>query len=331
MSSKPRRKSRGKLWLFLFLLIVAGGAAAAYSYKKKNTLEIAYREIKVERSDLEVTILATGTVEPQNRLEIKPPVAGRIEEVLVKEGQRVTKGQVLAWMSSTERAALLDAARSQGREAVKQWERNYKPTPILAPINGTIIQRSVESGQTFTNVDPVLVMSDRLTVKSQVDETDIAEIRLKQTAKLTLDAYPNQTIPAHVDQIAYDAKTVNNVTTYIVDVLPEATPETMRSGMTANVTFLVSAKSQVLTVPNDSLHVLENKYSVLVKATGDLKPWERQVEVGITDGKKTEIVSGLAEGEVILAAEIKPLKGKGSSGSTNPLQPSRPRGLGRGR
>ena len=92
-------------------------------------------------------------------------------------------------------------------------------------------------------------MSDRLTVKAQVDETDIAEIHLKQRAEIVLDAYPDRAIPARVDQIAYEAKTVNNVTTYIVDVLPDKTPSFMRSGMTANVTFLTADKKGVLLVP----------------------------------------------------------------------------------
>src|SRR6185295_1884406 len=111
--------------------------------------------------------------------------------------------------------------------------------PVLAPIDGTIILRNVQQGQTFAGTDALFVMSDRLTVKAQVDETDIAQVALKQAAKITLDAYPQKEFPASVDKIAYDATTVNNVTTYIVDVLPENTPDFLRSGMTANVNFLI--------------------------------------------------------------------------------------------
>ena len=55
----------------------------------------------------------------------------------------MTKGQILAWMSSTERAALMDAARSKGPEEVSRWEELYRPTPILAPIRGTVISRNI--------------------------------------------------------------------------------------------------------------------------------------------------------------------------------------------
>src|SRR4051812_46219417 len=212
--------------------LIAGGVG--YKVYTAQSSKLSYRPAQIRKGEMKITILSTGVVQPENRVDIKPPIAGRVEKVLVNEGDVVKKGQVIAWMSSTERAALLDAASARGEDELKQWEEMYKPTPILAPIPGTIIARNVESGQTFTVSDAILSMSDRLTVKAQVDETDIAEIKLKQTASIVLDAYPRAQIEAVVDQIAYDAKTVNNVTTYVVDVLPTTTPKYMRSGMTAN-------------------------------------------------------------------------------------------------
>lgn len=324
MNDLKPRKSKKKIWISALIILVLVAVAGVILFKRQDRLEITYREVKVGRGRIEVTILGTGTVQPENRVEIKPPVAGRIEQVLVKEGQLVRKGQILAWMSSTERAALLDAARSQGEEEVKRWEENYRPTPVIAPINGTIILRNVESGQTFTNADPVFVMSDRLMIKAQVDETDIAQIKLKQEAKIVLDAYPGQPISARVGQIAFEAKTVSNVTTYEVGIIPSKTPEFMRSGMTVNVTFLVEAKDDVISIPNEALRVEEDRYSVLVPDPQDPKrrekPIQRPIQVGITDGKLTEVVSGLVEGETVLVAEIKPSTGGKPSGG-NPLNP----------
>lgn len=315
----PVNLKRRVLFILLGVGIIALAIFAYRHFHSTSTLEIDYREVPVTRGNLSITILATGTVEPENRLEIKPPVAGRVDEVLVKEGQDVKKGQVLAWMSSTERAALIDAARARGEAEVKRWEENYKPTPILAPINGTLILRNVESGQTFTNTDPVFVMSDRLTVTAQVDETDIAQVHLKQDAVVVLDAYSGNSFPARVNKIAFDAKTVNNVTTYDVDVLPVNTPAFMRSGMTANVTFLVSSRENVILVPNDALHVKDNQYAVLVKAAEGEKPRELSVQVGLTDGKHTEITSGIDDGQVLLVAGIR--ANKSTPKSTNPFSP----------
>lgn len=288
------------------VIVVAVGGYFSYKNFNKQESEISYQNYKVVRGDLRITILSTGTVSPENRLDIKPPIAGRVERILISEGAKVRKGQVLAWMSSTERAALLDAAMSKGADEVKQWEEMYKPTPILAPINGTIILRNVEAGQTFTNADSVFTMSDRLTVKAQVDETDISQIKLKQRANLVLDAYAKETIPAIVDQIAFDAKTVNNVTTYLVDVLPENTPEYMRSGMTANVSFDIDTREKVLVVPSDAVKQAGGKTSVMIASENPKQPpTEKEITLGITDGKRTEVTEGLGEGDVILVPEYK--------------------------
>jgi macrolide-specific efflux system membrane fusion protein len=319
---KSSKKSKSLTIAIASILILAGIFVSWRIWaNRKDALAFDYREALVTRGDIQVTILSTGIVQPENRLEIKPPISGRVETVLVKEGQKVKKGQLLAWMSSSERAALLDAARAKGPEELQRWEELYRPTPIMAPISGTIIQRNVESGQTFTNSDAVLVMSDRLTIKAQVDETDIAQIKTSQKANIILDAYPNQVIPGNVDQIAYDAKTVNNVTTYLVDVLPESTPSSMRSGMTANVTFFVAAKQEALLVPTESLRTLNGKFSILVKSEGRAKPIEKEIEIGLSDGKKTEIIGGLQENEKILIAELKSNQPYRSKSGSNPFAP----------
>jgi macrolide-specific efflux system membrane fusion protein len=305
------------------LIVLAGVGFAAYKRFRGGENETTYKSIPVKRGDLRVTILSTGTVSPENRLDIKPPIAGRVEKILVNEGAKVRKGQTLAWMSSTERAALLDAATSKGAEELKVWEDMYKPTPILAPINGTIILRSVEAGQTFTATDAIFTMSDRLTVKAQVDETDISQIKLKQKAMIVLDAYSKERIPAIVDQIAFDAKTVNNVTTYLVDVLPEKTPEYMRSGMTANVTFDVDTKENVLLIPSDALKVSGNQMTVLVPgAEPKENPVEKVVRTGLTDGKRVEVLEGLEENDIILVPEFRLAEKK--SGGKSPFGPPSP-------
>ena len=291
--------------------------AVLYFWNKSGEPKITYREARAEIGTIEVKILATGTVQPENRVEIKPPIPGRVEKVLIKEGDVVKRGQILAWMSSIERAALLDAARSKGAAELRKWEDIYPAAPILAPLDGTIVLKNVEQGETFTSADSLMSMSDRLTVKAQVDETDIAEIKVKQKAEIALDAYPDQKIEAEVDKIAFDATTVNNVTTYIVDVLPKTVPDFMRSGMTANVTFLVQSKENVLVVPAEAIKIKEGRASVMVRFDGD--DIEREVEIGLNNGKQMEIVSGLSAGEVILLPQLKLEKARGAASPFNPM------------
>lgn len=315
LQSKKNRQITATALIFLIALSI-------FFFRNKNNSEITYRETKVELGTINVKVLATGTVQPENRLEIKPPIPGRVEKVLIKEGDIVKKGQILAWMSSTERAALLDAARSKGISELKKWEDIYPPTPILSPINGTIVLKSIEQGQTFTSADSLMAMSDRLTVKTQVDETDIASIQLKQKAAIVLDAYSDQEIPGQVDKIAFEATTVNNVTTYIVDVLPDLVPDYMRSGMTANVTFTVNSRENILIIPTDALRTKDGHSTVLVKEDGDQV--EKEIAVGVTNGKQTEVVSGLLEGEIVLSVQVQLEKGKSGSSPFNPGRGGKP-------
>lgn len=282
----------------------------------------SYEVLTVTLGNIQPTVLSTGTVSPENRLEIKPPIAGRIDNVIVHEGDVIKKGSMLVSMSSTERAALLDAASAQGISKFKQWEAYYKPAPIMAPIDGTIIVRSVEPGQTVTGSDVILVISDRLTVKARVDETDIGSIKLNQKADITLDAYPDDVIPGVVDKIAYDSKIVSNITTYIVDVLPDTVPEHMRSGMTANVTFYLDSKNGVLTLPSNAVRIKDQKSFVLLPPV--ISPIQRSVTTGISDGVNIEILSGLKEGDKVLIEKLK-WTGSDDSQKSNPFFPSKPK------
>jgi macrolide-specific efflux system membrane fusion protein len=276
---------------------------------RSKSTSIINSEVAVGRSDMTITVLSTGTVAPQNRLAITPTVPGRIETILVAEGQDVKKGQVLAWMSSTERAALIDAARSDGAEELAKWQELYKATPIIAPISGTIIVKGVEEGQSVINSSEVFVMSDRLTVKAQVDETDIAQIKLGERAEIILDAYPENAIESFTDKIAFDATTVNSVTTYIVDIVPHKVPAFMRSGMTANITSYITEKKNILVVPNDAIKTDGDAYYVVIKRDKSKKmstenQVRRNIEIGVSDGKNTEILSGVEEGDILIVGAV---------------------------
>lgn len=311
---------RRTLAVIVLAAIAAGGG---YLWRGREAVP-EYRPVEVTRGDIDVTVLSTGVVQPRNRLEIKPPIPGRVEQVLVSEGQVVARGTVLAWMSSSERAALLDAARGKGPEEVRRWEELYRATPILAPIDGTLILRNVEPGQSFTSNDAVFVVSDRLIVSAQVDETDIALVRVRQAARIELDAYPGQFLDGGVARIAYDAKTVNNVTTYAVEVLPRTVPAFMRSGMTANVRFHVETRHGVLLVPSDALRSRDGRVFVLLApARPGVEPVERTVTTGITDGRRTEVLSGVSEGERLVAVGLPSSPGAG--GGSSPFMPGRRR------
>jgi macrolide-specific efflux system membrane fusion protein len=312
-------------WSLIVVALAGLAAVGASACKgKKKSGAPTYKAVAVKRGSLQLSIKSTGNVQPRNRLEVSPPVSGRVEKMLVREGSYVRKGQTLALISSSERAALLDAARAKGPEELAHWEDLYKATPLLAPMSGQVISRSVEPGQSITTGSVVVVLSDYLIVNAQVDETDIGRIRNGQKATLTLDAYADQPFPARVNQIRYEAKTVNNVTMYEVYVLPKNTPDFMRSGMTANVEFIVDSRENVLLVPSEAIRSRDGKSIVLLKGAEGERPQPTEVEVGLTDGTQTEVKSGLSEGDQVMVATFSTQSA--DKAGNNPFMPKRPSG-----
>jgi len=284
-----------KVLIVLGIVIVA--AAAFFMIFKKSGDEID-REAKLAQRDLSVQFRATGSVNPRNRLEIKPPFSGRIEEMLVNEGDNVKKGQIIAWMSSSERASMLDAARAVSQAEYKKWSEIYKPTPIIAPMNGFIILRAMEPGQTISAADAVLVMADDLIIESNVDETDLRYIKIGDKFKLSLDAYPDEEFEGIVEHIAYESKIVSNVTVYNIKIRPVKKPSVFRSGMTATITITAESKQGAWSLPNAFITERGKSKTVLVKTSKGLET--RKVETGITDGRYIEVTSGITKDDTVV-------------------------------
>jgi len=296
---------------FIFILItlaLAGGGFWFYkAHKKKvDAAEEAKKFVpaKVELRTLRRTVESTGEIRPDNRLEVKSPITGRLEQLLVNEGDMVQKGQIVAWVSSTERATLLDTARAKGEDEVKFWEGVYKAAPLVAPLGGTVIVRALEPGQTISSANAVIVIADTLIIVGQVDETDIGSISAGQLVTVKLDAYPDAVFKATVKRIAYDSKVVSNVTMYEVDVTAESLPDFARSGMTATLTFLVEKHEDVPAVPTAALEYRKGKVSVRLPAKDGKEPEVRQVKTGLSENSFTEITKGLEVGEEVLIPQV---------------------------
>ncbi len=310
-----------KLKLFFVILGLAAIAAVVVMKTRSNGVsDELVTEISPAVGEIKVIISTTGTVLPKNRLEVKPPVPGRVETVLVKEGEKVKAGQLLAWMSSTERAALLDAARGQGEEELKYWQEAYKPIALLSPIDGEVIVATTQPGQTVTTNDAIVVLSDHLIVRAEVDETDIDDITNDMDAIITLDAYPDTKIKATVEHIYYESQTVNNVTIYNVDLMLKEVPHFYRSGMNASVDFIIKDKKGILIIPMDAVYKNGEKYC-LVKQADAKEPVKTKVELGITDDKNIEVLSGLSEEDVLIVKSKKYSLPKSNSSGSNPFMP----------
>lgn len=317
------RNKKFILFFVVVFILVAAGVWLTRRAQEKSSNEIV-KVITPVVGSIKTVISCTGTVLPKNRLEVKPPVNGRVENILVREGDKVKVGQMLAWMSSTDRAALLDAAREKGPDALKYWSDVYKPISLPAPIDGEVIVATTQPGQTVTTADAVIVLSDHLIVRAQVDETDIGKIKLNQKAVLTLDAYPDTKIKSTVEHIYYESQTVNNVTIYLVDLIPDETPSFFRSGMNASVDFITQDKENILIIPVEAVYKNGENF-VMLKEPNGKAPVKARVELGISDDKNIEVISGVSEKDRLVVKSKKYALPSSSTTGSNPFLPSRRR------
>lgn len=257
---------------------------------------------------IEQTVDATGSVIPFSRVEVRPPLSGRIEQLLVQEGDQVKAGQILAWMSSTDRAAILDAARAQGPEAFAKWQDSYKPTPIVSSLTGAVILRNVVVGQTVESSNVIYALADTLIAYAQVDESDIGKVHRGQKARIVLDAYPGRVVRGTVFDILYEGKNVSNVITYGVKIRPDKVPDYFRSQMTANVSFEITHKDGALVLPSVAVRTNPDGARVVslpAPPGGDGKPITREIKVGLENDEQVEVLSGLQDGDKVLVAQSK--------------------------
>ncbi len=311
-----------------FIIAITAAAIAAVIFFLSGAInpgneKQVMTEIKPVSGDISLTVSTTGTVLPKNRLELMPSVAGRIEKILVNEGDEVKTGQVLALMSSTDRAALIDAARLQGSQSLKYWENAYKPIPIVSPINGTVIVRSVEPGQTVTTSTAIITISDRLIVKAQVDETDIGRVKEGQSAFITLDSHPEILVKGRVTHIYYESSTVNNVTVYYVLITPDRIPAEFRSGMSATVEIIEREKKGVILLPEEAVFSENGEKYVMVKNNETHGIENRAITTGLTSDSKVEITSGITLNDTLVVKSEKFVLQQSES-EKNLFMPARP-------
>jgi macrolide-specific efflux system membrane fusion protein len=286
-------------WRYLIVaIIVVAGCVGIYLGLKWHAGQPVYDYLQADRGEMNVTLRESGVIEPEHRLNITPPISGRVDTLEVFNGAEVKQGQVLALMSSTDRAALIDAARAthDGGKEYKFWEKVYKPAPLLAPLDGRIIAIDVVPGEVVVAAQAIFVMSDHLIAQANVDETDLEHIWVGQTCDISLEGFPDAALTGKVNQIAYDATTVNNVTTYLVNIFLDSTPKFVVSGLSANIFFHVSDRKKVLRIPTDAVTPDGQVLAVM----GPDAPLElRTIQTGATDGSYTEVLSGLHEGDWI--------------------------------
>ena len=212
---------------------------------------------------------------------------------------------------------------ASSKESVQKAQTNLGYATITSPIDGTVISKSVEEGQTvaasFSTPELFTIARDltNMQVVANVDEADIGGVKEGDRVTFTVDAYPDDTFEGTVKQVRLEATTTNNVVTYEVVISAPNADLKLKPGLTANVTIYTQERSGVLAVANKALRFTPTKETVgkdmkIVDCKGKNKVWTlsdktltaHPVTIGQTDGVHTEIIKGIRKGQKIVTEII---------------------------
>lgn len=227
------------------------------------------------------------------------------------------------------------------KESVKKAETNIGYATITSPIDGIVLSKEVEEGQTVAasfETPTLFTIAKDLTdmrVIADIDEADIGSVREGQNVTFTVDAYPNDTFHGQVTQVRQEATETDNVITYEVVISAPNNDLKLKPGLTANVSVSTLERTNVLSVKAKALRftptkeVLGKTYKI-VDTDGKNKLWTREgntltahkVNIGATDGIRTEILGGIKQGTQVVMSmtEIKAPE-EPQEEETNPFMP----------
>lgn len=354
-------KKISKLWYLVGIIIIIAVATWIIPRIKKDA-QIAFETEKVGKGTIQISVTATGTVEPVTEVTVGTQVSGIVNKLYVDYNSEVKKGQIIAELDKTNLVSTLTSAKASlesaqssleyekknfqryqtlydkglvsaddyeqaklsydkakesivtAEENVKTAETNLGYATITSPIDGIVLSKAVEEGQTVAasfETPELFVIAQDLTdmqVVADVDEADIGEVREGERVTFTVDAYPNDVFEGEVTQVRQEAIEESNVITYEVVISAPNADLKLKPGLTASVTIYTTEKTDVLCVPSKALRFTPTDETVgkrkIVDTDGNNKLWtltEKEirataVEIGITDGINTEILSGVTEG-----------------------------------
>ena len=256
------------------------------------------------------------------------------------------KGLVSADEYETAHLSYLQAKEqvATARESVQRAQTNLGYATITSPIDGVVLSKSVEEGQTVASsfsTPELFVIAQDLTdmrVIADIDEADIGGVKEGQRVSFTVDAFPDDQFNGEVTQVRQQATTESNVVTYEVVISAPNNDLKLKPGLTANVTIYTLEKNGVLTVQAKALRFMPNEAllsegQTIEDVESKQKVWTldgnvfraHAVKTGTTNGLLTEIVSGISEGtEVLTDFSISGGEGEEEAQAGNPFMP-RPR------
>lgn len=332
-----------KKMIMAAVVVITAVTGGIYLYKGKTAPVAVAPTVKVARGDVRSVVSATGTISPVTIVDISSKISGLIKDMKVKENDQVTVGQVLLVLDDTHLQALVKQAQARLANVTSIYERTQRlqtmgavatqaldtsrsdyavaeasyedavsqlnETVIRSPINGKVIGKPTPAGQAVAPgvSTPMVLLTvadlSKMQIETQVDESDIGKIQVGQKVTFTVDAYPAKTFSGVVFNVSQKATVVSNVVYYKVMVEVDAAENLLKPTMTARVSINVAESKNALMVPLAAVKSANGEKYVVVVSNG--KNQNTPVTTGITSEDKIEILSGLAEGDQIVASSAK--------------------------
>ena len=207
---------------------------------------------------------------------------------------------------------------ASAKEEVQRAQTNLGYATITSPIDGIVLSKAVEEGQTvaasFSTPELFTIAQNlkEMQVVADVDEADIGDVREGERVTFTVDAYPDDTFEGTVKQVRQEATTTNNVVTYEVVISAPNADLKLKPGLTANVTIYTAERKNVTCVPSKALRYTPTKETIgkrkIVDCNGKNKVWTlegnnivaHRVNIGMTDGTNTELLDGMKTGTQVI-------------------------------
>lgn len=320
------------IWVIIILAVVAGGF---FLFKGKKT-KSQYTVEDAKRGDLFQTVSVTGTAEPENQVELSFKVSGVVGDMKVDVGDEVKNKQLLAKMNpdtlfwDTKQAEQdveyqdetlsnmkdnRDTYDKDARDAQRVLVRKYEYalmsaktkigyTSLIAPIDGIITKRTVDTGEIAVANTGILTISEgKLHLKTKIPESDIVKVALGQSAEVTFDSLPlSEKFVAKVTKIDPAATVIQDVVYYMARIELDQVDSRLKSGMSADIDIRTEKRVNSINIPLRAVKTEGNKkYVEILKDEKNNITEKVYVSTGLEgDDGIVEITSGLKGGEKVI-------------------------------
>jgi HlyD family secretion protein len=298
------------------------------------TLDPRLFQAALQKADATAASARAGVAKAQAALADSQRLVARDQELA--QGGLIARSELDTALATRDgNSASLEAAKAavlQAKADRAQAAANLAFTRIASPIDGVVVSRSVDMGQTVAaalQAPTLFVIANDLTkmqILANVDQADVGKVREGEDAKFTVDAYPGEVFRGRISQVRQAATTTNNVVTYAAVIQADNPDRKLRQGMTAAVTIVAANHDNVLRVPNAALrvhidlpapatiplvadaraatgsrHPRDPRSAVIYKLVNG-KPQPVSVTLGLADGQRTEVSGELAEGDQVVVS-----------------------------